>query len=80
MASILNNNVGKINMNAETKSCPHCGSNFECNNYNILKCQCVKVPLNGKAKELIAEQYDDCLCLSCLKEFAALAQSGVIKK
>lgn len=62
-------------MSRETKTCPKCGRNFECNSYNILKCQCIQVPLNNKAKQLISEQYDDCLCLFCLKEFAKLVQS-----
>ncbi len=57
-------------MKEETKSCPRCGEYFECNNYNIMKCSCIQVPLNAKARQEIASQYDDCLCNSCLKEYA----------
>ena len=57
-------------MDVEPKSCPRCGKTFECNNYNILKCQCIQVPLNARARQTIAEKYDDCLCLNCLNEYA----------
>ncbi|MCK5105849.1 MAG: cysteine-rich CWC family protein [Cyclobacteriaceae bacterium] len=39
-----------------------------CNNHNIIKCGCMEVPLNNTAREIISEQYDGCLCVSCLEE------------
>ena len=57
------------------KNCPKCGKGFECNNADILNCGCAQVPLNTQANQLIAEQYDGCLCVSCLKEFAELAKT-----
>ncbi len=58
----------------EIKTCPKCGNIFECNNYNILKCACAQIPLNSKTRELMANQYEGCLCLTCLKEFAAISE------
>lgn len=59
-------------MKTETKSCPKCGERFECNNQDIFKCVCVQVPLDNNVRQLISEKYDDCLCLTCLKEYALL--------
>lgn len=59
-------------MKIEIKICPKCGSKFECNNQNILKCGCAKIPLNNYTRQLISAQYSDCLCVSCLKEFSIL--------
>ncbi|MCG8311235.1 MAG: cysteine-rich CWC family protein [Cytophagales bacterium] len=66
-------------MKTETKICPKCGDTFECNNYNIFKCACINVPLDASARQLIAETYDDCLCISCLREYAAkcIAESDI---
>jgi hypothetical protein len=58
-------------MKTEIKTCPKCGSKFECNNYNIFKCACLQVPLTPEARQHIAENYDDCLCMNCLREYAA---------
>jgi hypothetical protein len=55
-------------MHTEIKKCPRCGKNLECNNYNILKCACILVPLSAEARQMIAENYVDCLCIDCLKE------------
>jgi hypothetical protein len=65
-------------MKTETKTCPRCGKTFECNNYNIMKCQCILVPLNADARQMIAERYDDCLCLDCLNEYSKLAVTSDI--
>ena len=62
-------------MKVEVKKCPKCGSSFECNQENILKCACMKVPLNNLARQTLAEQYNDCLCLNCLKEISQLTTS-----
>ena len=35
-----------------------------------MKCKCITIPLNAKAREVISERYDDCLCFSCLNEYA----------
>lgn len=63
-------------MHPERKICPRCGNILDCNNYNILKCACIEVPLNDEARHLIAEKYLDCLCISCLKEFAAITSKS----
>ncbi len=55
-------------MKGEIKKCPKCGGSFECKNYNILNCACIEVQLNNRARQILSEQYDDCLCVNCLKE------------
>ena len=65
-------------MHPEIKKCPRCGKNLECNNYNVLKCACVLVPLKAEARQVIAENYVDCLCVDCLKEIALKIQNGIM--
>lgn len=59
-------------MNPEIKICPKCGRSFECNNYNIMKCGCLHIPLSVEARQLISEKYNDCLCMNCLQEYVKI--------
>ena len=57
-------------MSGKTKKCPKCGNDFECNNQQIESCGCMQVPLDPTTRQKIAAQYNDCLCVSCLKALA----------
>jgi hypothetical protein len=50
----------------EIKSCPRCGSTFECKPGNITQCQCYAVAITKDEAAFIKEIYDDCLCANCL--------------
>ncbi|MFV0469963.1 MAG: cysteine-rich CWC family protein [Dysgonomonas sp.] len=50
------------------KICPHCGKIFECRHDNIIRCHCVNIYLTPEMKSFIAENYQSCLCLNCLKD------------
>ena len=67
----------------EKKQCPRCNNGFECKTGSILLCQCSKIELTAEQLEYCNTQYDDCLCLSCLKElrteYNTLAHSEKIK-
>jgi cysteine-rich CWC protein len=52
----------------EKKQCPRCLTEFECKTGSILLCQCSKIEMSAEQLEYSNCQYDDCLCLSCLKE------------
>ncbi len=52
----------------EKKQCPRCATEFECKTGSILLCQCSKIDMSTEQLEYSNTQYDDCLCLSCLKE------------
>jgi len=52
----------------EKKQCPRCSTEFECKTGSILLCQCSKIEMTAEQLEYSNSQYDDCLCLSCLKE------------
>ena len=52
----------------EKKSCPRCHTEFECKTGSILLCQCSQIEMSAEQLEYSNSQYDDCLCLSCLKE------------
>ena len=67
----------------EKKQCPRCQQSFECKSGSILLCQCSKIEMSSEQLEYSNSQYDDCLCLSCLKElqaeFKLLSQDKKIK-
>ncbi|MDH5711846.1 MAG: cysteine-rich CWC family protein [Gammaproteobacteria bacterium] len=50
------------------KTCPRCNNIFECNADAGRHCQCAQVELTQADREYIALQYDDCLCVDCLKQ------------
>lgn len=52
----------------EYKTCPRCGTGFECKTGNILQCQCYGIVLSPAAQALVEQRYTDCLCRSCLEE------------
>lgn len=52
----------------EEKQCPRCGNGFECKVGNISECQCAGVLLSIEERAFIETRYNDCLCISCLKE------------
>ena len=60
-------------MKGEIKECPKCGGSFKCNSANIQKCACINAPLNSVTKQMISENYEDCLCLGCLIEISNAA-------
>jgi len=72
----------------ELKYCPRCNYVFECRVNSIENypqpasqvkreaCQCVGISLSGDERIFISEQYNDCLCISCLKE---LKEEYIIK-
>ena len=51
----------------KSKTCQRCGSKLECQSGSISLCQCKSVVLTVEQREIIAAQYDDCLCASCLR-------------
>ena len=67
----------------EKKQCPRCASNFECKTGSILLCQCSQIEMSAEQLEYSNTQYEDCLCLFCLKElrteFNALSHSENIQ-
>lgn len=53
------------------KHCPRCGAEFTCNEEDKWHCRCFSVTLNTAARTFLAEHYEDCLCVKCLREIAA---------
>lgn len=52
----------------ESKTCPHCQQHFECKTGDIHNCQCETVELMQHHRDYIAAKYNDCLCVSCIRE------------
>ncbi len=52
----------------EKKQCPRCATEFECKTGSILLCQCSEIEMTTEQLEYSNSKYNDCLCISCLKE------------
>jgi uncharacterized protein YjdB len=50
------------------KICPRCKAEFECRHDNLMECSCITVTLDAQQLRFIGENYEDCLCLSCLRD------------
>jgi len=58
------------NVEGAARICPRCAEPFICRNDDIIHCECVNVPLSAEDRAYIAERYDTCLCVGCLKILA----------
>lgn len=61
--------INLITKNSMQKICEKCCQPFECNMENIMKCQCYGIEISLEAKQLINDNYFDCLCFNCLTHF-----------
>jgi len=52
----------------EDKHCPRCNTVFECKAGTIMQCQCSAIQLSVEESAFIQAKYEDCLCISCLRE------------
>jgi len=52
----------------EILPCPRCQASFECKMGSITLCHCSSVELSRQQREIIAQQWDSCLCHQCLVE------------
>ncbi len=50
----------------ETVYCERCKTPFECKANSFTKCQCSKVQLTLNETQYVSENYEGCLCASCL--------------
>ncbi len=54
--------------NDNNEKCPRCGNYFTCSKSG--KCWCYSVRVSDKARDIIDNKYDSCLCPDCLNELA----------
>jgi hypothetical protein len=59
------------------KSCSKCSATFECSNEKM-GCWCENLFLDIDTLKKLKEEYDNCLCPNCLKEYAN--SNNIIKK
>lgn len=64
----------------EIKQCPRCNKNFECKCGSINICQCTQVNLPGNLSEQLKLHFEDCLCISCLRELRLSSDKDLDKK
>ncbi|NKB82497.1 MAG: hypothetical protein GKS05_11540 [Nitrospirales bacterium] len=57
------------------KACERCKQAFLC---GYAGCWCSRVPITNRQYADIVEQYDDCLCPSCLAELAGQPCDGLV--
>ena len=58
-------------MMSKVKYCQRCGTSITCKVEDIQNCFCNTVVLNEQVKHSIAQNFDDCLCETCLKYLAS---------
>jgi len=51
----------------EPEYCPKCGKEFNCSKSG--KCWCFEIQLASEIQIQIRDQYEKCLCPSCLSEY-----------
>jgi len=56
-------------MSATVKKCVKCGKDFHCFAGSNKKCWCTRYKLSDEQLKALAQEYEDCLCEECLKEF-----------
>ncbi|MBK1705698.1 cysteine-rich CWC family protein [Halochromatium glycolicum] len=59
-----------------TKQCPRCGAQFECKVDDLRNCDCVAVKVSLPVLKTLQQRYSDCLCPSCLRETAEMADAS----
>ncbi|HEV8515926.1 MAG TPA: cysteine-rich CWC family protein [Cyclobacteriaceae bacterium] len=52
----------------EQKFCQRCKASFECKVGSIALCQCSSIILDDNERDYIRENFNDCLCVKCMKE------------
>jgi hypothetical protein len=67
----------------EVIPCERCGTRVECKANSITKCQCSQVQLSLNETQYISENFDGCLCISCLldlkNEYLDMIASGAVE-
>ena len=53
------------------KKCSKCNTEFECGS-KIGKCWCMDLKVEVEVLNRLKEEFTDCLCPKCLKEYASL--------
>ncbi|EKO17212.1 cysteine-rich CWC family protein [Leptospira kirschneri] len=56
-----------LNPAVAIKLCQRCGQAFGCG-AAFCSCECFSVSLSLEVRNQIKENYDDCICILCLKE------------
>ncbi|MGH1336742.1 MAG: cysteine-rich CWC family protein [Aureispira sp.] len=54
--------------------CERCQAVFTCQPSNIAHCQCSQWQLSLETRALVAQEFQDCLCASCLQQLGAVAK------
>ncbi len=55
--------------------CPRCGGGFHCGANDLSPCPCSSLQLDEATLTMLRERFRGCLCLACLREFAAPGQA-----
>lgn len=57
--------------NKSIEQCPRCQQAVTCLADTIQQCPCSSIQLDAEARAYLKENYDGCLCISCLQIVAA---------
>ncbi len=57
-----------------SRTCDRCQQTFDCQPAAIEHCQCSQWQLPPATRALLAKNYRNCLCASCLQQLGAVAK------
>ena len=55
--------------------CPRCGAGFHCGMNDPAPCACSTLRLDEATLAALRQRFNGCLCLACLREYAAPTQA-----
>ena len=59
-------------MSEKIKKCPKCGKEFTCSHDE--NCWCTRYEISPENGQIMRQQFDDCLCEDCMKEYGRLKE------
>ncbi len=59
------------------KVCPRCRGSLLCRAEDVSTCACATVRLGPGQQQALQRRWQDCLCLSCLKELQSKASEEI---
>lgn len=60
-----------------TDRCPRCGGGFHCGVNDAAPCACTTIKLDKETLAQLRSRYSACLCMGCLAELAAEADTAL---
>ncbi|PZP33271.1 MAG: hypothetical protein DI603_07785 [Roseateles depolymerans] len=61
--------MSAVNGDLMPSTCPRCGGGFDCG-ARAGRCDCFDIRLTPEQREAVAQRWQGCLCVACLRDIA----------